>query len=394
MKHLLPLIYVLSVAVGLGINPPAAAQTLTSEAQAAIRAEIQAVIKEGYYPGISILLIHRDRVVMREAHGVVNLETHAPFTEDELCWLASTGKVFTATLMAQLVDDGVIAFDDPIAKTFPEFEKIRMRDGGQPKQPVLLRHALSHTSGVPSDNWMKQNGFEESDAKLARYFVPETPQDFVDACLEVGLVYEPESKMMYGRPINLCACVVEKQTGKSFIELMEDKVFKSLELGDTTIRPTSKELKRLAPLYQSTKPGVFEPDSFGLEVAERQNKRLSTAGGGVYTTLDDLGTLMQLHLNHGIHNGERLIKAETLQKLYEPQPGTNGRYGLAFQIHHSDINGKSRRLSHPGYSGPVAWIDFERDLTGVLLMQSNTTNRTKHHQRIIDKIYKFIPAEK
>jgi CubicO group peptidase (beta-lactamase class C family) len=200
--------------------------------------------------------------------------------------------------------------------------------------------------------------------------------------------------MMYGRPIDLSACVAEKVTGKTFIELMQERVFKPLGLKQTTIQPTEQELKQLAPLYSSSKPGVYEPDHFGLDVAERQNQRLSTAGGGVYSTLDDIGTLMQLHLNRGVHHGKQLIQAKTLQQLYQPQPGTNGRYGLAFQIKDSEINGHSRILSHPGYSGPVAWIDFERGLVGVLLMQSNTVNRTKHHNRIIDTIYRYLPAEK
>ncbi|MBC8351112.1 MAG: beta-lactamase family protein [Planctomycetes bacterium] len=394
MKHIVCMLIavVVTASPSLGEDRLASASTLSDEARSVIHSEIKTVIDEGYYPGISILLIHGDQVVMREAHGVVNLETKAPFTVDELCWLASTGKIFTATLMASLVDDGVVAFDDPIAKTFPEFDGILLRDGSTPKQPVLLRHALSHTSGVPSNNWMAENGVIDSDPKYADYFFPKTPQDFVNACMTLGLVAEPGTKMMYGRPIDLFACVAEIQTGKSFVTLMEDRVFQPLGLRNSTIRPTADELKRLAPLYQSNKPGVFEPDSFGLEVAERQNERLSTAGGGVYTTLDDLGVLMQLHLNRGIHEGKELIRAETLSQLYEPQPGTNGRYGLAFQIHDSEINGKSRWLSHPGYSGPVAWFDFERDLAGVLLMQSNTVNRTKHHQRIIDTIYEFFPA--
>lgn len=386
--------FVVAVSPSIADERSTAAQKLSDRDRSTIRAEINAVIDEGHYPGISILLIHRGQVVMREAHGVANLQTQEPFTVDQLCWLASTGKIFTATLMARLVDDGVVSFDDPIATTFPEFGDIRLRDGSKkkPQQPVLLRHALSHTSGIPSNNWMAQNGFEDGDPAYADYYFPKTPQNFVDACLKLGLVAEPGTRMMYGRPIDLCACVAEQRTGKTFITLMQDRVFKPLGLKHTTIQPTSDELKRLAPLYQSKEPGVFEPDSFGLEVAERQNKRLSTAGGGVYTTLDDLGVLMQLHLNRGRHKGERLVRAETLNQLYEPQPGTNGRYGLAFQIHHSEINGKSRMLSHPGYSGPVAWIDFERDLACVLLMQSNTVNRSKHHQRIIDTIYRFLPA--
>lgn len=368
--------------------------SLSAEARSAIRSEIKAVIKEGYYPGISILLIHKGKVVMREAHGVVDIETRAPFTVDQLCWLASTGKLFTATLMASLADEGLLTFDDPIAKTFPEFADIRLPDGTKPQQPVRLRHALSHTSGIPNDNWLKtEKQLDKNSPELADYVAPQTPQDFVDGCLKLGLVTEPGTRMMYGRPIDLAACVAEKVTGKTFIELMQERVFKPLGLKQTTIQPTQQELKRLAPLYSSSKPGVFEPDNFGLEVAERQNKRLSTAGGGVYSTLDDIGTLMQLHLNRGVHHGKRLIRAETLQQLYQPQPGTQGRYGLAFQIKDSKINGHSRILSHPGYSGPVAWIDFERGLVGVLLMQSNTVKRTQHHNRIIDTIYRYLPAE-
>ncbi len=379
----------------LKISSAPTVQTSLSEAgRAEIRSEIQAVIDEGYYPGISILLIHRGQVVMREAHGVVDVETKKPFTVDQLCWLASTGKLFTATLMASLADEGLLTFDDPIAKTWPAFADIRLSDESKPRDPVRLRHALSHTSGIPNDNWLKaERELEKNSSQLAGYVAPQTAEDFINACLKLGLVVEPGTKMLYGRPIDLTACVAEKVTGNTFITLMQERVFQPLGLQHTTIQPTPEELKQLAPLYSSTKPGVFEPDQFGLEVAVRQNKGLSTAGGGVYSTLDDLGTLMQLHLNRGKHAGKQLIRAETLELLYQPQPGTNGRYGLAFQIKDSQVNGHSRILSHPGYSGPVAWIDFERDLAGVLLMQSNTVQRTKHHNRIIDTIYRYLPAQ-
>lgn len=360
----------------------------------AIRNEIKAIIEEGYYPGISVLLIHKGEVIMREAHGVVNIDTKEPFSVDQLCWLASTGKIFTATLMAKLVDEQVLKFDDPIVTTFPQLSEVKLREGGtSPKQPILLRHALSHTSGLPGNQWMKQNGITEDDFKYSGYFFAKTPKEFIDGCISIGLAAEPGTRMLYGRPIDLSACVAEKRTGKPFTQLMEEKVFAPLGLKNSTIRPTRADLEKLAPLYQSEKPGVFEPDTFGLEVAERQASRLSTAGGGVYSTLDDLGVLMQLHLNQGKHNGVQLVDAKTLQKLYQPQPGTNGRYGLAFQIMKSTINGESTLYNHPGYSGPVAWFEFERQLAGVLLMQSNTVGRGKHHQRIIDRIHEMIPAD-
>jgi len=368
------------------------AAALSPEAKAGIRSELKALIEEGHYPGAAILLIHDGEVVMREAHGVVDIDTKKPFTVDQLCWLASTGKMFTATLMAILVDEGVIDFDEAIADTFPEFAKIRLRDGSKPTSSPLLRQALSHTSGVPGNQWMIQNKLLDTDPALASYYFPKNHQEFIDGCVKLGLAVHPGTQLLYGRPIDLSACVVEKKTGKSFIALMEAKVFKPLGLKDATIRPTAADLKRLAPLYSSTKPHEFKPDSFGLEVAERQNTRLSAAGGAVYTTLDDLGVLLQLHLNRGKHQGRELVRSETLAKLYEPQPGTRNRYGLAFQIMQSSINGRSTLIGHAGYSGPYAWFDFKRGLCGVLLMQSNTTGRGKHHQRVIDEIYRRLPA--
>lgn len=361
-------------------------------ARAAVRAELQALIDEGYYPGASILLIHRGETVMREALGLSDIETKRPFSVDDLCWLASTGKIFTATLMASLVEDGLLSFDDAVEKTFPEFGAIALRTGGKPARPVLLRHAMSHTSGLPGNAWIEQNGIRQDDPELRGYFFPETPRHFIEGCLKIGLVAEPGARMLYGRPMDLCACVAEKVTGKPFTRLMEERVFAPLGLKNTTIRPDAEALKRLVPLYQSSERGVFRPDNFGLEVAERQNKLLSTAGGGVYATLDDVGVLMRLHLNRGRHEGRQLWKPETLARLYEPQPGTDGKYALAFQVMKSTLNGASTLYNHPGYSGPVAWFDFERDLAGVILMQSNTTDRGKHHQRVFNVIHRFIPA--
>jgi len=127
------------------------AVALEPRAQEAIRKEIQQVIAEGHYPGISILLVHHGDVVMREAHGVVNVQTGEPFTTGQLCWLASTSKIFTGLLVAMLVDDGVLSFDDPIERFLPEFSGIQLRDGSRAMRPVLLRHALSHTTGLTDD---------------------------------------------------------------------------------------------------------------------------------------------------------------------------------------------------------------------------------------------------
>ena len=207
LSHFVALIFIAFTGTGLADD----------SGKKAIRDEIKAIIEEGYYPGASILLIHKSEVIMREAHGVVNIETEEPFSVDQLCWLASTGKIFTATLMAKLVDEDVLTFDDSIVDTFPKFSKIKLREGGTaPKQPILLRHALSHTSGMPGNQWMKQNGIIEEGGKYPNYFSPKTPDDFIDGCVAIGLAAEPGTRMLYGKPIDLTACVAEKLTANRF----------------------------------------------------------------------------------------------------------------------------------------------------------------------------------
>lgn len=377
----------------LGHSQASSEAALSDSGRKAILDELQALIDEGHFPGAAILLIHEDEIILREALGVVDVKTRAPFTVDQLCWWASTGKMFTATLAAMLVDDGVLSFDEPIANSFPEFSRIRLQDGSPVEQPVRIRHVMSHTSGVPGNQWLKQHGPSEEDPHHAGFYFPSNPQEFIDGCLKLGLVAQPGTRMLYGRPIDLVACVVEKKTGRTFPGLMASRVLEPLGMKSATLRPTEEDLKRLAPLYSSTQPHVFEPDDFGLRVAHRQNTGLSSAGGAVYATMDELGVLMQLHLHRGVHQGRRLVRAETLARLYEPQPATQGRYGLAFQIMKTGIGGESVLYNHPGYSGPLAWFDFERKLSGVLLMQSNTTGRGKLHQRVLDRIHAAIPVE-
>ncbi|MBL6765730.1 MAG: hypothetical protein ISQ14_12315, partial [Verrucomicrobiae bacterium] len=77
MKRILTL-SLLGISLSLPLSTHAAA--LSPEATAAIRAELKGLIDEGFYPGASILLIHEGQVVMREAHGVVDIDSKRPFT--------------------------------------------------------------------------------------------------------------------------------------------------------------------------------------------------------------------------------------------------------------------------------------------------------------------------
>jgi CubicO group peptidase (beta-lactamase class C family) len=81
------------------------------------------------------------------ATGVLNIRTKAPATPDSVFQIGSISKVFTATLVMQLVDEGLVELDAPVVTYLPDF---RVRDE-KVSRTVTVRHLLTHTSGIDGD---------------------------------------------------------------------------------------------------------------------------------------------------------------------------------------------------------------------------------------------------
>jgi CubicO group peptidase (beta-lactamase class C family) len=97
----------------------------------------------------ALLIIHRGEPVFREGFGVASLENGKPFTIDAPSRIASVTKPHTSTLIAMLVEQGKLAWDDPVDKYLPTFAGIAVRDKGPATRTPKIRELLSHTAGFP-----------------------------------------------------------------------------------------------------------------------------------------------------------------------------------------------------------------------------------------------------
>ena len=104
-------------------------------------------IKRHQVPGASLAILKNNRIVAKVAAGVVNLDTQVPTTTDSVFQIGSISKVFTATLIMQLVDEGLLDLDAPIVDYLPNF---RVADLDISRK-VSCRHFLTHTSGIDGD---------------------------------------------------------------------------------------------------------------------------------------------------------------------------------------------------------------------------------------------------
>jgi CubicO group peptidase (beta-lactamase class C family) len=99
-------------------------------------------------PGVSVAVLIGDEVV-EATSGVLNTRTRVPVTPDSLFMIQSITKVLTATLVMQLVDESLLALDDPVQDVLPDFRTADAEISGE----ITVRHLLTHTGGFEGDLW-------------------------------------------------------------------------------------------------------------------------------------------------------------------------------------------------------------------------------------------------
>lgn len=122
-------------------------------------------------PGASIFLSSASDVVEATA-GVVNTRTRVPVTPDAVFQIQSVTKIFTATLVMQLVDEGLVGLDDPVQAHLPEF---RTADPAASER-ITVRHLLTHTGGFEGDLWQPTTSGDDALDRFVRDLVSQATQ--------------------------------------------------------------------------------------------------------------------------------------------------------------------------------------------------------------------------
>lgn len=181
--------------------------------------------------------------------------------------IGSVSKPMMAALLAGLIREGKASLDDPLSAWLPDSTKVPTFEG----KPILLRHIVTHTSGlpaIPADvNYDPQNPY----AKL-------TEADLLDALSRMRLTRAPGEKQEYSNfAAMLLSYGISRRAGVDFETLLRDRVFAPLGMNGTYIARRPKGIKIAVghtPDGKPTSPWDFPTDFAGV--------------GGVRSTLDDL----------------------------------------------------------------------------------------------------------
>jgi D-alanyl-D-alanine carboxypeptidase len=188
----------------------------------------------GDFSGV-VLVADHGKPVLREAFGLANREFNIPATPDTVFRIGSTTKQFTAAAVMQLVEQGKLGLDDPIARYYPAAP---LSWSG-----VTLRHLLSHTSGIP--DFVSVSGFIRGPGRL-----DETPDDLVALVRDAPLEFAPGSKFHYSNTgYVLLGLAIEKASSEPWSDYLSHHLLKPLGLSHTAVDDLGEILPNRAAGY-------------------------------------------------------------------------------------------------------------------------------------------------
>lgn len=225
---------------------------------------------EGKFSGV-VLVAKDDRILLHAAHGLAERSFNAPNKLDTKFNLASVGKMFTATAVAQLVKQGKISYGDKLIKYLPDFPNKAAAE------KITIHQLLTHTAGLGT--LFDSPGYE----RLRRY---RSSWDEVSAFADEPPFFEPGTRWRYSNAgfVTLGA-IIERVSGMNYVDYVRENIFKPLGMRDTDSYAHDEVVPNLSVLY------VQSPDDpLGIEpfVADYilAGYRGNAEGGGYSTSLD------------------------------------------------------------------------------------------------------------
>src|SRR6185503_4875542 len=287
MKQLLASVAVLALMVGVKAVPPA---SLTTEGSSALSTFFAAAVARGDVPGVVAIVIDRDKVLYHEAFGKMNVAQNKAMAKDTIFRIASMTKAVTSVGVMQLVEQGKIGLDDPVAKYLPRlaspqvFSKVDEQAGTYETKPatrpITIRQLLTHTSGI---------GYSWSDHGLS---IAQKKTGAINDS-ELPLVNEPGAQWTYGASTRVLGELVEKLTGEKIDAYLDAHVAGPLGMRDTTYTVPKAKYSRVVTLNQKANGKIAEtqnPDPIPATIR---------GDGGLFATATDYSRFVQMILNKG-----------------------------------------------------------------------------------------------
>jgi len=381
----------------LSLNKPESVG-FSSERLERLHALMQGFVDQKQIPGIVTILARHGKVFDCRAYGQRDMASGAPMTKDTIFRDFSMTKPVTGVAMMILWEQGKWLPADPISKYIPEFAHLKVFKGVDaagntivedflhaPTMHELMTHTAGFTYGFfgnsPVDKLYQNAGVMQS----------KSLQEMIDKLAKIPLLYQPGTRWVYSVSMDIQGYIVEKLSGQSLPDFMQQNIFKPLGMKDAGFFVPAEKRNRFVTLYRANEQGqlVTEPagSRFGRDFAAQP--AMPSGGGGLVSTAEDYLRFAQMLGNGGELNGVRILSPAAVQLmssnhlapslltgefgigLQTMRPGFGYGYDCAvvFNPPEADLPDGQGTFFWDGAAGTWFWIDPTNDIVFIGMIQ-------------------------
>jgi D-alanyl-D-alanine carboxypeptidase len=265
-----------------------------------IEADAESARLKAKIPGMSIVIVHDQNVLLAKGFGYADLEKKIPADPQTVYRIGSVTKSFTALMLMQLRDAGKLQLDDPIEKYLPEFKiKSRFPDA----RPATFRQVAAHYSGLPREAPMLHE-YQDTD---------EFPsvEDQLKSLKESEMLLPAMTMYSYSNlGYDIMGLALSRVAKQPYDQYVSAHILKPLGMNLSGFALTEQMKKHFAVGYKPAGPdGTNERSSY---------PKCGLAAGMLYSNVDDLANFLSLFFRQGARGGKQVLGSSSLLEMLIP----------------------------------------------------------------------------
>ncbi|RLA10787.1 MAG: hypothetical protein DRQ52_10805 [Gammaproteobacteria bacterium] len=331
----------------------AAALTVTSNNN--FETTVEEMRTEQSVPGVSAVVTLGDKILYAGASGVADINTDRPMTVNTVVYAGSLSKVFTSTLILQLVEQNKLSLNDPVSE-------IAIQPGDNSPE-ITVAHLLTHAGGLEREGdfgyWF--SGEFPDRAALSRYLLS-------------AELREPPGRSLHYSNVGYAklGLIVEAVEGRPYHDVLRSELLEPLGMASSGapgpiegIARGYTPVGRLIPDQQRPFTGVGRAVD-DRHLREYHDAKAMTPAFGIYASALDLSRLTRFLLGHG---GDEVLSTTMRERMRSRQPSG---WGLGLKLGTLDGRSVARHEGWFAAHRSHMLLDFKADISIVVMTNSDS----------------------
>jgi len=353
----------------------------------------------GKLPCAQFVLARQGQVVHQTLLGQQDPERGVALADDTVYRIYSMTKPIACVALMTLVEEGLIALDEPVAKYIPAWKDLGVFAAGTgpyltspPERPMQVVDLLRHTSGLTYGFQSRTNvDAAYRKLKVEAMHGEHDLEAFIEMLAKLPLEFSPGEAWNYSVSTDVVGYLVQKVAGKPLSEVLAERIFQPLKMVDTGFFVRDDQRSRFAACYDAVPGGKMKLQDDPQASPYLKPPALESGGGGLVSTAADYLRFTTMLVNGGELEGARILAPKTVRlmasnhlpggkdltelsrSLFSESTNAGVGFGLGFAVvfdaPETLIPCSNGEFYWGGAASTAFWVDPVEEVTAVFMTQ-------------------------